>query len=94
VYPNEVKRIIPSPNSYMADVSATQISASCLFEIPFYNPSSNASRTACPTLILACEDDNLCTISGAVDVAIKSDKIELLKVPGGKSDGDATGVVC
>ncbi|EIN04000.1 alpha/beta-hydrolase [Punctularia strigosozonata HHB-11173 SS5] len=64
-------------------VFPNEISASSLFELPFYSPAAGSSGLACQTLIIPCVDDNLCAMSGAVEIAHKSKYAKLEAVPGG-----------
>ncbi|TFY79249.1 hypothetical protein EWM64_g4762 [Hericium alpestre] len=58
------------------------ISASTLFQIPFYSPRDTAKKTriACPLLIVAPTADVLCHIDYARDVINASDQGELVEV--------------
>ncbi|KAI0635852.1 alpha/beta-hydrolase [Trametes polyzona] len=63
-----------------------EVSASSLFELPFYNPNASGARITCPVLIVALEHDNLCPISAAVELKTLSPKVELVTIPAGHFD--------
>jgi pimeloyl-ACP methyl ester carboxylesterase len=62
-----------------------EIAASGLFQLMRYSALPAASRISCPVVIVALEDDVLCPIKNAEDVARAGDwRVELIKVPGGE----------
>ena len=65
--PGMTLRIV-SPVASVMTTRLRQVSASSLFELPFYNPSSSAARITCPVLILAASHDNLCPIQIALEL--------------------------
>ncbi|KAI0076202.1 hypothetical protein K474DRAFT_1663328 [Panus rudis PR-1116 ss-1] len=60
-----------------------EISASSIFELPFYKPNVSAKDIACPLLVVALEHDNICSIDGAREVAAACDKVKLKVLDGG-----------
>ncbi|KAF9459041.1 Alpha/Beta hydrolase protein [Collybia nuda] len=58
----------------------TCMNASAIFQIMRYKAINSAANTLCPILIVAPEDDNLCSLWAAADVADKVSKGEILKI--------------
>ncbi|KAI5122274.1 hypothetical protein M0805_002355 [Coniferiporia weirii] len=83
--PEGMARITGDKNVSEKRVSL-QISASSLFELPFYQPSSAALKIACPLLLIVAEEDSVCMPSAAYSVAEASNKVTLVKTPGGHFD--------
>ncbi|EJD06525.1 alpha/beta-hydrolase [Fomitiporia mediterranea MF3/22] len=63
-----------------------RISASSMFELPFYKPSAKASKIACPVLLILAETDELCLLEYSLSVARSSDKFVTERTPGGHFD--------
>ncbi|KAF7317270.1 Hydrolase-4 domain-containing protein [Mycena chlorophos] len=77
----------------MAIVSAesdytNQVAASSLIQVALYHPRKEATRVACPLLIVLPTEDNLCLPSGAreISAAAPNDHCELVEVPCGHFD--------
>lgn len=64
------------------------MSASSLLQINKYHPRYSAANIKCPLLLIAPEDDNLCILSGAQNVAMASTSVQLHKIPQGKTQID------
>ncbi|KAI8980120.1 alpha/beta-hydrolase [Trametes punicea] len=58
-----------------------EVSASSLFELPFYNPNASAARLTCPVLVVAAEHDNLCPLQAALELRTLSPLVELVILP-------------
>ncbi|KAF8644739.1 hypothetical protein AX16_008304 [Volvariella volvacea WC 439] len=63
-----------------------EISASSIFQIFSYKPLENASKIECPLILIAPEEDNLCSMDGALKVVQDSKNGELVKLQKGKSE--------
>ena len=61
-----------------------QISASSIFQLPFYNPSATASKISCPLLLVIPETDLLCPPEYALDVVKAVPKGRMARTVGGK----------
>lgn len=59
------------------------MNASGIFQVLTYKAMNNAAKVSCPLFIVAPEDDNLCSLWAAVDVAEKAQNGEIFKLPGG-----------
>jgi len=57
------------------------MNASALLQVPFYRPVATASAIACPIILIAPEDDNLCRLHGSVAVVDAAKKGELVQLP-------------
>ncbi|KAL5486026.1 hypothetical protein ACEPAI_7070 [Sanghuangporus weigelae] len=51
-----------------------RISASSMFEFPFYNPSSKASKISCPLLLVIAERDELCPLDFVLRRVVSASK--------------------
>ncbi|KAI0368636.1 alpha/beta-hydrolase [Pilatotrama ljubarskyi] len=60
-----------------------EVSASSLFELPFYNPLASAARITCPVLVIAAERDNLCPLQTVMELKGLSPRVELAVLPCG-----------
>ncbi|TFK50173.1 alpha/beta-hydrolase [Heliocybe sulcata] len=69
--------ITKTPSEY-----PNEMSASSLFEVPLYNPSSSAGSIRCPILLVGLEWDNLCAFSGVLKVASLAPKAEVVRIAG------------
>ncbi|KAI0671657.1 alpha/beta-hydrolase [Trametes maxima] len=64
-------------------VFPNEVSASSLFELPFYNPNASGARITCPVLVVVAEYDNLCPMKAALELKALSPKVELDILPCG-----------
>jgi dienelactone hydrolase len=75
-----------------------QISASSMFEVPLYDPSSGAARTACPLLLVPPRADALCLPDrvDAIRTAARAGLVRVCAVPGGTSlwVNEGRGLMC
>ncbi|PAV16166.1 hypothetical protein PNOK_0778600 [Pyrrhoderma noxium] len=76
-----INRLVDDKKNY-----PNRISASSLFELPFYNPASRASKISFPVLIVAAEKDELCRIGDTMKVGQNSKLVTITKTPGGHFD--------
>ncbi|KAI9057307.1 alpha/beta-hydrolase [Trametes sanguinea] len=58
-----------------------EVSASSIFELPFYNPNASAARITCPVLVVAAEHDNLCPLQAILELKTLSPLVELVVIP-------------
>ncbi|KAI0359948.1 alpha/beta-hydrolase [Trametes cingulata] len=63
-----------------------EVSASSLFELPFYNPLASAARITCPVLVIAAERDNLCPLQAVMELKALSPRVEVVVLPCGHFD--------
>ncbi|KAK7690968.1 hypothetical protein QCA50_006071 [Cerrena zonata] len=68
------------------DIYPNEISASSLFEVPFYKPSVNAKKIDCPLLLVVPKYDNICDIREAASITRDVPNSELVKLDGGHFD--------
>lgn len=59
------------------------IAARSVMQMGFYRPGRNASRIACPLLVIAADDDQSVLAAPAVRAASKATNSELLRIRGG-----------
>ncbi|KAL7279139.1 hypothetical protein ACG7TL_006979 [Trametes sanguinea] len=71
-----VQRIVADQRDF-----PNEVSASSLFELPFYNPTASAPRITCPALVVAAEHDNLCPLQAALELKALSPLVEVVVVP-------------
>ncbi|EPQ53937.1 alpha/beta-hydrolase [Gloeophyllum trabeum ATCC 11539] len=69
--------IVPTPSDY-----PNEMSASSIFELPFYNPTASAASLSCPLLLIGLECDNLCPFSGVEDIAKLTKHAEVVRISG------------
>ncbi|TDL25846.1 alpha/beta-hydrolase, partial [Rickenella mellea] len=69
-----------------------EITASSLFEVPFYHPNATAHKIECPILLLVPETDNLCSPEAALEVMKKAKKGEAVRTTGGHFDVYPSGI--
>ncbi|KAH9945399.1 alpha/beta-hydrolase [Epithele typhae] len=62
-------------------VYPNEVSASSLFELPFYNPRASGARITCPVLLVAAEQDNLCPLGFFHELKGLSPKVQLVSFP-------------
>ncbi|KAI0649203.1 alpha/beta-hydrolase [Trametes meyenii] len=60
-----------------------EVSASSLFELPFYNPNASGARITCPVLAVVAKYDNLCPMKAAFELKALSPNVELNILPCG-----------
>ncbi|MFE2427440.1 alpha/beta hydrolase [Streptomyces sp. NPDC059373] len=71
-----------NPDNRYPDWQQT-IAARSSFGISFYRPGRDASRVACPLLVLACDQDQSALAGPAVRAARRAARGELVRMPGG-----------
>ncbi|KAL1949436.1 hypothetical protein VTO73DRAFT_8317 [Trametes versicolor] len=63
-----------------------EVSASSLFELPFYNPNASGAQITCRVLVIALEHDTLCPLRAATELQALSPRVQLVRIPSGHFD--------